>query len=98
MQRLMLMVRKDLLRQRRSPMSILLVLSCPLIFTTVLALTFGSGSNPGVPKVKLLVEDHDDSFLSQALLSATGSEQMAEYFDVEQVESGGLERIDIHAR
>jgi len=94
MQRLLLMVRKDLLRQLRSPMSILLVLSFPLIFTTLLALTFGSGSNPGIPKVKLLVEDHDGSFLSQALLSVTNSEQMAEYFDVEQVETDGLERIE----
>ncbi len=82
MQRLLLMVRKDLLRQLRSPMSILLVLSFPLIFTSLLALTFGSGSEPGVPKVKLLVEDHDDSFLSRALLSVTGSEQMAEFFRV----------------
>jgi len=94
MQRLLLMVRKDLLRQVRSPMGILFALSFPIVFTALLALTFGSGSQPRIPKVKLLVEDLDDSFLSGALVSATGSEQMAEYFDVEQVGSEGRERLE----
>lgn len=93
MQRILLMVRKDLLRQLRSPMAILLLLSFPLVFTSLLALTFGSGSQPTMPKVQLLVEDLDDSFVSGALVSAVTSEQMAKYFDVELVGGDGLERI-----
>ena len=94
MRRILLMVRKDLLRQLRSPMAILLLLSFPLVFTSLLALTFGSGSQPRMPKVQLLVEDLDDSFVSGALVSAVTSEQMGKYFDVEQVGADGLERIE----
>ena len=94
MQRILLMVRKDLLRQLRSPMAILLLLSFPLVFTSLLALTFGSGSQPTMPKVQLLVEDLDDTFVSGALVSAVTSEQMAKYFDVELVGADGLERIE----
>ena len=87
MSRLWLMVRKDLLRQLRAPMGMLFVLSFPVIFATLLALTFGSGGGSGMPKVDLLVEDLDDSMVSRLLLSATDSEQMAQYFDVERVGS-----------
>jgi ABC-2 type transport system permease protein len=94
MRRIITMVRKDLLRQLRSPMAILFALSFPVVFTSLLALTFGSGSQPTVPRVKLLVEDLDGSFVSGALLSAAGNEQLAKYFDIEQVGAEGLERIE----
>jgi len=94
MRRILLMVRKDLLRQFRSPMAILLLLSFPLVFTSLLALTFGSGSQPRMPKVQLLVEDLDDSFVSGALISAVTSEQMGKYFDVELVGTDGLQQIE----
>jgi ABC-type multidrug transport system permease subunit len=70
------------------------LLSFPLVFTSLLALTFGSGSQPRMPRVQLLIEDLDDSFASGALVSAVTSEQMARYFDVEQVGADGLQRIE----
>jgi len=94
MRPILLMVRKDLLRQVRSPMALLLSLSFPLVFTSLLALTFGSGSQPSMPRVQLLVEDLDDSLASGALVSAVTSEQMAEYFDVEQIGAEGLHRLE----
>ena len=94
MRRILLMVRKDLLRQLRSPLAILLLLSFPLVFTSLLALTFGTGSQPSMPKVELLVEDLDGSFVSGALVSAVTSEQMGKYFDVERVGAEGLQRIE----
>jgi hypothetical protein len=75
-------------------MAILLLLSFPLVFTSLLALTFGSGSQPRVPKVELLVEDLDESFVSGALVSAVTSEQMGKFFDVERVGAEGLQRIE----
>jgi ABC-type transport system involved in cytochrome c biogenesis permease component len=77
MQRMLSMVRKDLLRQLRSPMGLLFSLSFPVIFATLIALTFGTGSQPTVPRAHILVQDLDGSFLSGALLSGTGNEQMA---------------------
>lgn len=94
MGRILGMVRKDLLRQIRSPMAILFVLAFPVVFTTMLALAFGSGSSPAMPRVQLLIEDLDDSLLSQALLSVTASEQMAQYFDVRKVGPEGLQAIE----
>lgn len=91
--RVLSMVRKDLLRQVRSPLGILLVLSFPLIFSALIALTFGSGAEPRIPKFKLLVQDLDESFVSGALISAAGSEQVAEYFDVRSVGEDGLARL-----
>ena len=94
MQRMLSMVRKDLLRQMRSPMGLLFSLSFPIIFATLIALTFGTGSQPTVPRAHILVQDLDGSFLSGALLSATGNEQMATYFEIEQVGEEGLERLE----
>jgi len=95
MSRLWLMVRKDLLRQLRSPMSMLFALSFPVVFSALIALAFGGGGGgSGIPKVALLVEDLDDSMLSQLLLSATDNEQMAQYFDVRHVGSEGIELIE----
>ena len=94
MRRILLMVRKDLKRQLRSPMGILLALSFPIFFTSIIALAFGSGSQPKIPKVQLLVEDLDDSLLSGALVSATGNEQVAKYFDVRQVGPVGREMLE----
>jgi len=94
MSRLWLMVRKDLLRQLRAPMSMLLVLSFPLVFATLIALAFGGAGGSGFPKVDLLVEDRDDSMLSRLLLAATESEQMAQYFDARPVGPEGIELIE----
>ena len=94
MQLMLLMVRKDLLRQLRSPMGLLFALAFPIIFATLIALTFGTGSQPSVPQAHILVQDLDGSFLSGALLSATGNEQMAKYFKVEQVGDEGLQRLE----
>ena len=90
MQQLWLMVRKDLLRQVRSPLGVLMCLAFPLLFATLIALTFGGGSGPEMPRAHILVEDLDKSFLSDALVSATGSEQMSKYFEVEPVGPEGL--------
>jgi len=94
MQQMLSMVRKDLLRQLRSPMGLLFSLSFPVIFAALIALTFGTGSQPAMPRAHILVQDLDGSFLSGALLSATGNEQMAEYFEIEQVGEEGLERLE----
>jgi ABC-2 type transport system permease protein len=89
---IMLLVRKDLLRRLRSPLSILVILCFPLIFSALLAMAFGGGS--GVPRAQILIEDLDDSFLSRLLLGSATSEQMGEYFDVRQVGAEGAEMME----
>jgi len=93
MGRLWLMVRKDLLRQVRSPLGMSLVLAFPLVFSALLALTFGTGGDR-VPRVRLLVENRDGEFLSSVLLSAFSSEQMGKFFDVSDVGEQGREMME----
>jgi ABC-2 type transport system permease protein len=81
------MVRKDLLRRRRSPLGLVLLTAFPLLLSLIIGLTFGSQAS-GMPKVRLLVEDRDDSLLGGFLLSALGSDEAAKYFEVTQVAEG----------
>ena len=94
MHRVFRMVGKDLLRQRRSPMAIGFVLAFPIIFSALLALAFGGDGGNGFPRVRLLIEDRDGSTLSGFLVSAAGSEQIAEYFEITNVGDEGQSLID----
>lgn len=78
------MVRKDLLRQVRAPLGAVLILSFPVIFSGLLALSFGGGS--GVPKVRLLIQDDDGGIVGSLIRSAVTSEESARYFDTRMVE------------
>jgi ABC-2 type transport system permease protein len=93
MRRIGMMVRKDLLRQRRAPLAVLLTLAFPLLFSALIALTFG-GSGDRMPKVQLLVEDRDQSWLSGALLTATENEQFGEYFEVRAAGPDGRSQME----
>ena len=75
------MLGKDLRRDLRAPLGILLMLAFPMVFALMLGITFG-GNSPSVPRVRLLVEDRDGGLAGRALLSVFSAEQMAEYFDV----------------
>jgi ABC-type multidrug transport system permease subunit len=87
------LVRKDLLRQVRSPTGTLLILSFPLLFSGLLALSFGGGGDR-VPKVRLLIEDQGSGLVGDLVRSAFTNEQAAKYFDVEVVKDDGRERIE----
>ncbi len=87
------MVWKDFRRRVRRPMAVLILLAFPLIFSAMIALTFGTGGG-GFPKVHLLVQDDDGGLLGGLISQAVASEQFGEYFDVEIVGSEGRERIE----
>ena len=87
------MVWKDFRRRVRRPMGILILLAFPLIFSAMIALTFGSGGS-GFPKVHLLLQDDDGELISGLVKQAFASEQAAAYFDVEIVEGNGRDRIE----
>jgi ABC-2 type transport system permease protein len=89
---LLSMVRKDLLRQLRSPLAMGAVLAFPLVFAALIGLVFGGG---GRPRVHLLVEDRDGSLVSGLLVTALSSEQAAEHFEVERVGAEGVARMEL---
>lgn len=87
MRRLLLLVAKDLERKRRAPLGLLVALAFPIVFAGLIALVFGAKGD-AVPKVRLVVENRDDEFLSAALASAFTSRQAADYFDVSTAAKG----------
>jgi len=86
------MVVKDLRRRLRAPLGICVVLSFPIVFSLMLAVTFGTGGD-GPARIHLLVENQDDNFIGGMLMSSLTSDQVAENFDVEVIEEGGEESL-----
>ena len=76
----------ELKRRLRDPVSLVTWLAIPFFMVTVMVLVFGPSGSTGLPQMKVLLVDHDDGFLSQALTSALDSPQLAEYFDVRKVD------------
>ncbi len=67
---------KDLKRKLGNPIGFLLLMAIPLVFTFIMGAVFSpSDETATLPKIDLLIEDHDDSFLSQLF---TGSFQHGE--------------------
>jgi ABC-2 type transport system permease protein len=93
MRTLLLLVAKDLKRKVRSPLGLLIVLSFPVVFALLIALSFGSRGER-VPKIHLLVENQDGGLAANALLSALTSDQVAKYVEMEVVGSEGAQRIE----
>jgi len=93
MRTLLLLVAKDLKRKVRSPLGLLIVLSFPVVFALLIALSFGSRGER-VPKIHLLVENQDGGLAANALLSALTSDQVAKYVEMEVVGSEGARRIE----
>ena len=92
--RVLLMVRKDLLRKRYSPLGILVVLSFPLIFSVIVGVVFGGGQ-PRMPEIELLLEDHDaDPLLPGLLRSIAATERFAGRFKIRDVGDEGRALIE----
>jgi ABC-2 type transport system permease protein len=79
------MVGKDLRRRVHAPLATILLLAFPLIFSGLLALTFGGRGNQ-VPKVRLLIEDRDGGLVGQLVSSAFQQGDAQKYFEVKKVE------------
>ncbi len=85
MRLLLAMVGKDLRRRARSPLPVVLLLLFPLIFSGLIALTFGGGETR-VPKVHLLIEDRDGGLVGQLVTAAFQQGDAQKYFEVKKVE------------
>jgi len=83
---LLAMVGKDLRRRARSPLPTILLLLFPLIFSGLIALTFGGGETK-VPKVRLLIEDRDGGLVGQLVTAAFQQGEAQKYFEVKKVEN-----------
>ncbi len=80
----------------KNPGGFLILVAMPLIFVLLMGLIFiRSESDEIMPHVKLLIEDHDDTFASQFISGAFGRGELADMFETEQVEKDqGRPQID----
>ena len=81
---LLAMVAKDLRRRARAPLATILLLLFPLLFSGLIALTFGGG-DAQVPKVRLLLDNRDGGLVSQLVASAFQRPEAQKYFEVKPV-------------
>lgn len=88
LRRTLLLVRKDLLRRRRAPLAVLVMLAFPLLFAGMLALAFGGDGDSATPRAKLLLEDRDDAFIGGTVKSFLGAEQVQDFLEMVEVEEG----------
>ena len=93
MRTILLLLRKDMLRRRRAPLGVLMMLAFPLIFSAMLAFAFG-GSDTGLPAAKLLLYDQDDGLLGGLIENALGAEQLDDYLDVLSVGEEGWQMME----
>jgi ABC-2 type transport system permease protein len=80
---LLAMIGKDLRRRARSPLPTLLLLLFPVLFSGVIAVTFGGGDE--VPKVHLLIDDQDGGLVGQLVTSAFSRPEAQKYFEVKSL-------------
>jgi len=90
---LLAMVGKDLRRRLRAPLATILLLLFPVIFSGLIAVTFGTGETK-VPKVRLLLEDRDGGLVGQLVMSSFQQEQAQKYFEVKKVTDGDASMIE----
>ncbi len=85
MARLAVLLRLELLRRLRDPVSLISWFAIPFVMIILMLAAFGPSSG-GMPKVKVLVVDHDGSLISGLLSSALGAPQMAEILEAQTVD------------
>lgn len=85
-------VRRDLLRLVREPGRPLLLLAMPLMLAAIFALVFAGGGAEGI-KIRVLLHDEDESFLSN-LLQGVGSNPQASQLEVVAVGEEGYAMME----
>jgi ABC-2 type transport system permease protein len=76
---------KDLRRQFRDPVGLVLWVSIPLMIGGLISLTMGGQSGPSL-QAKVLVADQDESFVSKTLLQLMNQGGTGELITIEKVE------------
>ena len=85
------LIRKDLLRRLRSPLSTLVMIAFPLFMSAALgSISGGPSGDAEFPRIHVLLENRDKGgFVSDALVGSLGQENSQEYLEVELVGEEG---------
>jgi ABC-2 type transport system permease protein len=77
------LVHKDLLRRLRAPSAYLILIAFPLVFSLLLGLAFGrKGGGYTLPKIKVILVDDDQGFVSGMIGSAATRGELANMLEL----------------
>lgn len=94
MRRILLILKNDIKRRIKSPLTILVMLLIPIVMTGMIGMIFGPKEDGNqLPAIKVLLVDNDKAFASQFLVGAFDSEQMKDMFQVTTVKEKEGKRL-----
>ena len=91
------LIRKDLLRRWRSPLSTIVMIVFPLFMSLAIGSISGGGGGNGneFPRIKVLLQNNDeDGFLSNALMGAGGQGESQEFLEIVEVGDEGTKMME----
>jgi len=92
LRRVWLLLGKDLLRRRRSPLGVLAMIAFPLVFSGMMALAFGGG-DAKPPRARLLLENLDGGLAGGLIKSFLTADQVSDFLEVVEVGEEGRRMI-----
>jgi ABC-2 type transport system permease protein len=93
MRRVAVLLRLELRRKLRDPVSMVVWMVIPFFMVGLMAAVFGPRGQGSLPKVTMLVVDHDQGLISRLLESALTSQELAASLDVKIVGEPEARRI-----
>ncbi len=82
------MLRKDLVRRLRAPVGLVVLLIFPVAFAGMVGMAFGprgGGGGQELPRIRILLVDLDQGFLSNVISGPASNEEFSEQFELVQV-------------
>lgn len=87
MRRILLILKNDIKRRARAPLTILVMLLIPIIMTGIIGMIFAPSDEGGqLPSIKVLLTDNDKALASKLLVGAFDSEQIKDLFQLTMVD------------
>lgn len=88
MRRLVLILKNDLKRRLKAPMTIIVLLMIPIVMTGLIGMIFAPRDNKGqqLPKIKVLLVDKDKGVASKFLMGTFDAIQLKEMFQITVVD------------
>jgi len=87
MNKILLIVRKDMRRRMRNPVSVVCMLLIPIGLTLVVGLVFGGRGEVTISHIKVLLVDNDKGVASNFLKQGMKQGKLAELIDIVEVDS-----------
>lgn len=79
------LLRKDISRRVKSPAGVLLLMAIPLVISMIFGTVFSPSGEQKLPRLKLLIVDSDDSFVSRFIKGSFTQGELSEMIELQEV-------------